>query len=46
LKINPAPVPMSRRTLFLLQCGHFLIGSALIDWNFSNVFPHASHLYS
>jgi hypothetical protein len=46
LNSSPAPVPISRLTFDLPHSGHFLIAAAVIDWNFSNRWPHASHSYS
>lgn len=44
--MTPAPVPMSRRSLFLPHLGHFLRGEEVMDWNWSKWWPQASHLYS
>jgi hypothetical protein len=39
-------MPIKRFTFDLPHSGHFLIGGALMDWNRSNSYPQAAHLYS
>ena len=38
-----APGPMTRFAPAFLHSGHFFSGSALIDWNASQVCPHFLH---
>lgn len=42
----PPPALMIRSALAFLQLGHFLVGTALMDWNSSHLFSQALHRYS